>query len=125
MDTREKIIELSQTAQRFSDGKWIIVPALFDPLTATQAKRVAGLRENGSKLAAIVLDVSDTLLPAKARASLIAALRSVDLVIVAEPQRWRDAIPASANIKIVEDKPGEAARSAEFVQFVVARQKSA
>ncbi len=125
MDTREKIIELSQAPQRFSHGKWILAPALFDPLTATQATRLAGLRENESKLAAIVLDVSETLLPANARAALIAALRSVDLVVVAEPQAWRDAIPVSANIKIVEDETGEAARSAEFVQFLRARQKSA
>ncbi len=98
------------------------MPGLFDPLTATQAKRVNSFAEPGRKLAMIVLDTEQTLLPADARAALIAALRAVNLVAIAQPHEWRAAIPASTDIRVIDDLAGEAARSAEFIQFVFHRQ---
>lgn len=121
MDTREKIVTLSEAAKQFSDGEWTVVPGLFDPLTATQAKRLNALRESGRRLAAIVLNGARTLMPAEARAALIAALRGVDLVAIPADQEWRAAVPNSENIRLIEDPQGEAARSAEFVQFVMRR----
>jgi hypothetical protein len=125
LDTREKIVELSEAAKQFSTGEWMIVPGLFDPLTATQAKRLDAFTENGRKLAAIVLDNEQTLLSARARAALVAGLRSVNLVVIADPREWPAMLPASPHIRVVEDQQSEAARSAEFVQFVIGRQKSA
>ncbi len=101
------------------------MPGLFDPLTATQAKRVSALRENGRKLAALVLDDGQTLLPAYARATLVAGLRAVDLVVIAQSEEWRTALKTSEHIRVIEDQQGEKARSADFVRFVIERQKSA
>lgn len=122
MDTREKIIALSEASARIRTGKWTIVPGLFDPLTATQANRLHRLKESGRNLLAVVQERQDTLLPVDARAALIAALRDVDLVCIANGE-WRTAIMASENVQVIEDRNGEAARSAEFVRFVVERQK--
>lgn len=125
MDTREKIVELSEAARQFLAGKWTVVPGLFDPLTAAQAKRIGELSETGRKLAAIVLNGKQTLLPADARAALVAGLRAVDLVAIAHDEEWRQAFRASQRVRVIEDPQGEAARSAEFVRFVIDRQKSA
>ena len=71
---------------------------------------------------AIVLEDSDALLSAEARATLIAALRDVSLVAIAAPEVWRDMVPKSARVHVLEDAEGEKKRSADFVQFVLERQ---
>lgn len=101
------------------------MPGLFDPLTATQARRLNALRGSGCKLAVIVLEGERTLLPAEARAALVAGLRAVSLVLIANSQEWRTVLPASQHIRVIEDAEGEAARSAEFIKFVIARQNGA
>jgi hypothetical protein len=125
LDTREKIVELSEAAKQFAVDRWTVVPGLFDPLTAAQAKRIGELTGGGRKLAAIVLNGKQTLLPADARAALVAGLRAVNLVTIAHGDEWREALGTSEHLRVIEDPQGEAARSAEFVQFVIDRQKSA
>jgi hypothetical protein len=125
LDTRDKIVDLSEAARQVSTGKWTIVPGLFDPLTVVEAKRIKAVSERGRKLAAIVLDGKMTLLPAEARAALVAGLRAVDVVAIAHDEDWRRAFEDSADIRVIEDPQGDATRSAEFVQFVIERQKSA
>jgi hypothetical protein len=125
LDTREKIVDLSEAVKKVSTGEWTIVPGFFDPLTATQAKRVSALGESGRKLAAVVFHGEQTLLPAQARAALVAGLRAIDLVAIAPEGEWRTAVRASEHVRVVEDPQGEAARSADFVRFIVERQKSA
>lgn len=55
----------------------------FDPLTAEIAARLATL---GSQLTVAILDPPDPLLPARARAELVAALRCVQQVCVGDPR---------------------------------------
>jgi hypothetical protein len=55
----------------------------------------------------------------------VAALRDVDLVAVSHNEGWRAAIEGVVGVRIVDDPQGEAARSAEFVQFVLGRQQRA
>jgi len=125
VDTREKIVPLGELATHLTAGEWLAVAGLFDPLTAVQAKRLAGLANSGRRLMAVVLSDSETLLAADARAALIASLRSVDLVAVARAGEWRSAIPQGTDLEIVEDLAAESGRSAEFVRFVLQRQASA
>lgn len=126
MDTREKIVPLDSLAALLETGQWMAVVGLFDPLTAIEARRLADLaRRDERKLLAIVLNANDVLLPPDARAALVAALREVRLVAIAEPGRWRSAIPDGARVEIVEDPGGDQARSAEFIQFVLDRQRAA
>src|SRR6266851_5713547 len=99
MDTREKIAPLDDLPRRMAEGEWVVVVGLFDPLTATQAERVAEIRKRGEGLLAIVLDDPDTLLAADARAALMAGLRDVRLVCVARAGEWR-AMLSSSRVKI-------------------------
>lgn len=127
MDTRQKIVSLESLSTVLAEGEWVAVSGLFDPLTAVQAKRLAEIAKNGAhagKLLAIVFESEGTLLPAGARAILVAALRDVNAVVIAQPDCWRDKIPPSGSIRIVEDSEGERIRSAEFAQFVINRQES-
>jgi hypothetical protein len=125
LDTRQKIVDLTEARARLAAGRWIVLTGIFDPLTLTQAKRVHAARETGCKLAALVLDCEDALLPVAARAALVAALRDVDLVTTARDSEWQTGIANTSNIHLIDDAEGERARSAEFVRMVVERQRSA
>ena len=122
MDTRRKIVNAEAARELLQSGQWTVTAGLFDPLTATQARRVGALREPGRKLLVVILDQPDSLLGAEARAVLMAALRDVDAVLIAKPSMWLTVIPRNADIKIDEDSEGERLRSAAFIDFVLARQ---
>ena len=122
MDTRSKILSLEALSDVLATGDWVAVVGLFDPLTAEQAERLARLRGGWRKLLAVVLRGEGALLAVEARAALIAGLREISAVIIADGQDWRRAISGNPRVEIVEDAEGERARSAEFVQFVLNRQ---
>ena len=117
MDTREKIVPLENLATRLGNAQWLAVLGKFDPLTLTQANRLAELSKNGRSLIAVVEPSTQTLLPAEARAVLLAALRSVQLVVIARPSE----LPLHPQIDVVEDEDGERRRTAEFVQLITQR----
>jgi hypothetical protein len=118
LDTREKIVTAEQLPNLDGSAEWTAVVGLFDPLTATQARRL-----HGRNLLAVVLDVPDTLLPAAARAELVAALRNVSAVLIAKPETWRSQVPAFCST-IIEDLDQDRNRTAEFVDFVLDRQRN-
>lgn len=101
-----------------------MVAGLFDPLTALQARRLADFASNGRKLIAIVLDSEDALFSAEARAALIAALREVSAVAIANSSGWCGIVPDDRRIAFVVDPEGDRARTAEFIQFVLSRQNA-
>jgi hypothetical protein len=125
VDTREKIVPLKKLASRMAGHSWLAVTGLFDPLTATEAKRLAAAGCNGRKLLAVVLESDDALLEAEARAALVAGLRIVDLVTIAATPDWRRAVPPDMELGIIEDVAADRARSAQFVRFILDRQQSA
>lgn len=121
MDTRGKIVSLDNVPPLLETGEWTVVAGLFDPLTLAQAQRVAAIEgEAGRRILAVVIPDADTLLSAEARAALMAALRSVDAVVIANPEQIR-----GPHTRIHEDLVADRERSAEFVRFVLRRQKSA
>ena len=109
MDTREKILSPAQTAAL---APAVLVLGYFDPLTADHAERLAAL---GHNLTVAVLDPPEPLLPARARAELVAALRCVDHVIVGDPP---------ANIKagrFIDATHADAAARQALIERIVAR----
>ena len=125
MDTRTKIVPFDELLGHLGTGNWTVVVGLFDPLTAHQAQRIAGHRRNTHRLAAIVSSAPDTLLNAQARAALVASLRAVDLVAIADANAPKDLLPPSASIEVIDDPTAETSRTADFVRFVIERHKSA
>jgi hypothetical protein len=118
LDTREKIVPVGQLAERLGTGAWLAAVGTFDPLTLSQAERLAKLSENGQAVLAVVEPGNGCLLPLEARAILVAALQSVKLVVATAA----DALPQLPQVKIVRDDEGERQRSVAFVEHVRGRQ---
>jgi hypothetical protein len=84
VDTRTKVLGLEAAreaaARARREGKRVrLVTGYFDPLVAEHARNLeAG---EGAVLFAVVADPPQPILPAPARAELVAALRNVDYVV--------------------------------------------
>ena len=79
MDTREKIIDAAQAARIITSGA-TVVSGYFDPLIASHAERLSKLKQPGEKLLVLIATPTNAILPAAARAELVAGLRAVDHV---------------------------------------------
>jgi hypothetical protein len=79
MDTREKIIDATEAARIAASGA-TVVSGYFDPLVAWHAERLFALKPAGAKLLVLIATPTNAILPAAARAELVAGLRAVDYV---------------------------------------------
>lgn len=87
MDTRAKIVSGPSCAAsleqlRRAAPSLRVVSGYFDPVLASHAQRLEAARTGADALAVIVLEPPDPILPARARAELVAALAAVSLVLV-------------------------------------------
>jgi bifunctional ADP-heptose synthase (sugar kinase/adenylyltransferase) len=78
LDTREKIVDAAHAARIAASGA-IVVSGYFDPLVASHAERLSALK-TGAKLLVLIATPDNAILPAAARAELVAGLRCVDYV---------------------------------------------
>ncbi len=120
MDTREKIVTVENLPAKLGDGAWLAVVGKFDPLTLGQAERLAQAGSNGKAILAVVEPAAECLLPVEARAILVAALKSVQLVVVTEPE----ALAKFPQVQIARDDDGDRQRSLAFVEHVRGRQST-
>ena len=58
-----------------------MVTGHFDPVTAEHVRRLAELKRPGCRMVVVITSPPDPILPARARAELVAALADVDEVI--------------------------------------------
>ena len=79
MDTRTKIIDATHAARIAQTGA-TVVSGFFDPLIASHAERLITLKREGTQLLVLIATPPDAILPALARAQLIAGLSVVDYV---------------------------------------------
>ena len=79
MDTRTKIINGDAASALI--GQAVFVSGYFDPLLAAHATRLNALAERDGPVVVLLLDPPDPLLPAGARAELLAALAAVRSVV--------------------------------------------
>lgn len=105
MDTRSKILN---SAAGLSVP--VLVIGYFDPVTAEHAARLAAL---GSGLTVAILDPPDPLLPARARAELVAALRCVERVVLGDPR------PALTAAREVDETEAHMAARQRLVERIV------
>lgn len=125
MDTREKIKKSEELPALLSSGSWVVVVGYFDPLTLDQAQRLRDVSSKGKQLLAVVISKESSLLSARARAELLAALADVDAVLIPEAEEWRKSVEGRAAITVIDDTAADSKRTEAFIQFVVARQRSA
>jgi hypothetical protein len=79
MNTRDKIIDATAAA-KLADSGAIVVTGYFDPLVASHAARLAELKRGNVPLLVAISSPADPILPPRARAELVASLRTVDYV---------------------------------------------
>jgi hypothetical protein len=125
VDTREKIVQLEALSSLLARDEWSAVTGFFDPLTLVQAERLSSISRPGMRLAVAVIPDSGALLSSHARATLVAALREVDAVTIAEPEQFKKVCSELPNVRLHHDPEAERLRSAEFEEFVRERQRSA
>jgi bifunctional ADP-heptose synthase (sugar kinase/adenylyltransferase) len=80
MDTRTKIVPVSE-ALRIAQAGAIVVSGYFDPLIAEHAERLRELKREGRALIVAIAEPQNPILPARARAELLAGLATVDHVV--------------------------------------------
>lgn len=88
MDTRGKILTGAEAAARVEQWRAAgyevqIASGWFDPLLAASAEILAAWKQPGARLLVLLADPPDAILPARARAEMVAALRVVDAVTFA------------------------------------------
>lgn len=79
MDTRTKIVSITDAARIAGSGA-TVVSGHFDPLLASHAERLAELKQEGLPLLILIAAPENPILPARARAELVAGLAVVDYV---------------------------------------------
>jgi hypothetical protein len=116
LDTRTKIIDAAQAARVAREGA-TTVSGHFDPLVAFHAEQLAALKENGRPLLILITTPPEPILPALARAQLVAGLAAVDYVCDA----W---VPGEIVPQVsLEDQHSE--RRADLIRHVHSRQRAA
>lgn len=116
MDTRTKILS-NQDARRLAGAH--IVSGYFDPITRAHAERLGALQLPGRPLLVLVATPPNAILPAEARAILVAGLRCVDYVTVID-SAYPEGLTPHTSLE-AED----AARLEQLIQHVNARQQAA
>jgi hypothetical protein len=121
MDTRSKILT-PEAAPRACT----VVTGAFDLVLAADARELAEIRSRHPErpLLVVVLPLPEALLPQRARAELVAALRMVDYVVIA-PDAATDALLASLEPShLVRLEAAHAARKRQLMEHVHRRQTS-
>lgn len=121
MDTRRKILTAEQAVAaarqaRAGGARVTLVSGHFDPLLPANARRLGELAEPEGWLLVVITDPAKPILPAQARAELVAALRGVDGVVVGAGAA--SGIPAH---RVFHEESEDVRRAEEFVAHVRAR----
>lgn len=114
MDTRSKIVDDTQAREIAASGA-TVVSGYFDPLVASHADRLSELKREGSPLLVLIATPRHPILPARARAELVAGLSVVDHVAEA-------AAGLTPQIRLEQEDEG---RLKNLIEHVHARQRAA
>jgi glycerol-3-phosphate cytidylyltransferase-like family protein len=101
LDTRSKIISIEEARHRTSNARALWLTGHFDPLLAEHARRLRARAVPGQTLVIEITNPANPLLPQRARAELVAALESVDYVVLGNRAQSDDASITERFIKHV------------------------
>jgi glycerol-3-phosphate cytidylyltransferase-like family protein len=123
MDTRSKILT-PERALALPRGALAVVTGTFNPLLAEHARALAAVRNRTPErpLLAVILPAEPALLPAEARAALVAATRMVDYVLIANREQTDQLIETLAPAETVRLEADDAVRTRRLIEHVQRRQ---
>jgi len=130
VDTRTKILDCAEAEKLFRrcmEGRspLKVVTGYFDPLLAGHARRLREITGPGAQLAVVLATPENPLLPARARAELVAALAVVDYVVLPPEggaDRLLEQLPAQS---VFHEEVADAGCAEEFIRRVHRRQARA
>lgn len=127
MDTREKILTPEQAIGRAREARQggarvTLVTGHFDPLLAEHAGRLNALAGAGGWLVVAVTDPPQPILPARARAELVAGLRAVDCVVTGSGAALMELVRQLRPEAVFAEEVADLHRAREFMAHVRARQ---
>ena len=128
LDTRIKILTAAQaleTAARLrQEGRTLAaVTGSFDPVLAEHARRLVAAKGDADALAVVITNPRRMLLPARARAELVAALAVVDYVVLLE-QDDPDFIEKLGARRVERQESGHEQLTEELTKHVRSRQQA-
>ena len=119
MDTRTKILT-PEAARRIAQPV-VVATGFFDVLRAGHARELAELRKLGPLLV-IVLPLEDELLDQRARAELVAGLRAVDYVVIADQAGATALVESLQTIRVEHMEAADTRRARQLIEHVHRRQ---
>ncbi|MFN7994011.1 MAG: hypothetical protein U0Q18_10435 [Bryobacteraceae bacterium] len=120
MDTRNKIIGYEKACELAHSGEPLLVIGYFDVLLAAHARELSEIRaiKPGSALLAGVLSSGDTVLAARARSEMVAALAMVDYVVNLDGQQAACLAEAFPPQRILHLEAAHVQRMRELIEHV-------
>jgi glycerol-3-phosphate cytidylyltransferase-like family protein len=106
LDTRIKIV------QSFANPQLKTIIGYFDPMHAAHVRRLRELCPSGERINVILADPPEPILPAGARAELVAALTCVAEVAIGE---------CATGSNLIDERAADSDRSRVFARHVLAR----
>lgn len=91
-------------------------------MTAAHARRIAEVRLNTGRIAVIVTDPPDPILPQRARAELVAALHAVDYVIAERHNTSPMIVARLRPDEVIQEEAADLRRTQDLIAHVHRRQ---
>ncbi len=129
LDTREKILTQAaavETARRLRrEGHPLkLATGWFDPVLAGHARRLEALQDGSAPLMVVVADPRSPILPARARAELVAALRMVDYVVLPEKGCLEHLLKQLEAVEIARGEAEDEQLTRDLIRHVHTRQRA-
>lgn len=110
---------LRQKGQRLK-----VLTGCFDPLIAAHAVRLKALRDGGAALMIVIADPPRPILPARARAELVAGLSAADFVALPGAGLLDELLESLETADVVRGEAADLALTRELILHVHARQQA-
>lgn len=122
MDTRTKILDwLQAEAVLRSEGDVSpakVVCGYFDPLVAAHVRRLEEIAAGGGRLTVVLATPPEPLLPERARAELVAALRAVARVVIPPAGQVERVLRWFPNAQVFREERADLERTAALMNHV-------
>jgi bifunctional ADP-heptose synthase (sugar kinase/adenylyltransferase) len=129
LDTRKKIVTAAQAVEIVrrlrAEGRSVrFATGWFDPLVVAHTQRLEPLRGGAARVMVIVTDPVQPILPARARAELVAALSAVDFVVLSEEARLEDLLSRLEATEVLRGEAADEALTQQLIHHVQTRQRT-
>jgi len=126
VDTREKIKSWPEAAGLIGSlsrggAKGVVVTGFFDPLLAEHARRLEEIAAVRGRVVVALNDAPSALLPPRARAELLAGLRSVESVLLPPPEGLQAMLAGLPDELVIREEGSDERRRENLIRRV--RQK--